>query len=70
MTNDLPMQEEILKLRNMSLETDEKEDGFYIDLNDPFGTKEEPEREKSENGAVDVNQLEQRSSRGSKRVHF
>ena len=65
------MQEEILKLRNMTLETDEKEDGFFIDLNNPFGGKEEPEKEKSERGAVDVDKLdEQRSTRGSKRVHF
>lgn len=52
------MQEEILKLRNFTLETEDKEEGFYIDLNNPFGGQEEPEREKSEKGAVAVDELD------------
>ena len=37
-TNDLPMQEEIANLRKLNLETNEKEKGFFIDLNlrNPF----------------------------------
>lgn len=61
------MQEEILKLRKLSLETDEKEEGFFIDLKNPFSRKSEPEQEHSDNSnseysAVDIDKLSRRSN--------